>query len=130
MQAQEILDQKGNLIDLQAEIVRDEVMDKKFTSKQIEEEFAACLTAKAEREEAEYVAWERQQFESKYKTKIDGYKDQAKVEFKNGSYEESINLYGKALQLLEITKDDFGEVLKKDIGQYEAQIFGNLAYCY
>ena len=40
-------------------MVRDEVMEKKFTSQQMEEEFTACLTAKVEREEAEYVAWER-----------------------------------------------------------------------
>ena len=81
-EAQETLKAKSDFIDQQAEIVRDEVIEHKITNEQMENDFVACMAAKAEREEQEYIEWERQNFAKNYGTKIDDIKMKAQEEFK------------------------------------------------
>ena len=92
-EAQETLKAKSDFIDQQAEIVRDEVIEHKITNEQMENDFVASMAAKAEREEQEYIEWERQNFAKNYGTKIDDIKMKAQEEFKRGSYSEAITLY-------------------------------------
>ena len=92
-EAQETLKAKSDFIDQQAEIVRDEVIEHKITNEQMENDFVASMAAKAEREEQEYIEWERQNLAKNYGTKIDDIKLKAQEEFKRGSYSEAITLY-------------------------------------
>ena len=70
------------------------------------------------------------QFDKQIKPKIETLKDQAQIEFKKGSYSEAITLYKQAEELLEISQDDFGDYLRKELAQLEATIFSNLAFCH
>ena len=65
----------------------------------------------------------------KIKDKIESKKDSAALKFKDGQYGDSIKVYQTAAEILSEAIEDF-PLWRKEIGNLEANIFNNIAFCF
>lgn len=61
--------------------------------------------------------------------KIEGKKESAASKFKEGAYAEAIKVYKNGGEILSECIEDF-PLWRKEIGQLEANVFNNIAFCY
>jgi tetratricopeptide (TPR) repeat protein len=65
----------------------------------------------------------------KVQEKVEQKKTEAAAKFKSGNYIEANKIYKSATAQLEDLIEDF-PLFKKEISQFEATIFNNMAFCY